>query len=807
MVSDLRVSIRSLVRSPGFSLAAIGVLALGIGINSAIFTLVNQVLLAPPGISNPDRVIALQAKYDKLNLRSIPISLPDFGDIHRNTQLFEKVAVVSQGDFNYTRENAAAEYLRGAPVSPEFFDVFGTKLMLGRGFLPEEDQVGANYVTVLAYSTWKRVFGGDDSIVGKSIQLNQKPYKVIGVAASDFRQPQNTDLWVPLGLLPEYYAETKRFDENYLGFARLRPGIPFLQADAYLHLLSNQFLNGGTTGGTYARNGGWGLFSVPITDFLAGNTKTPILVLFGAVAFVLLIACSNIAGLMLARTVGRGKETAIRAALGAGRWKLVLPGLSESALLTLVGGMGGAAVSYGATRLLLLTAPKKAVGNLDLRMDTHVLLFIASVTLLVGVALAIVQATQVSRISPYAVLKSSGRSATVGRGRQRLRMVLVTVETALAMILLVGAGLFLRSLERLQEVNTGFNPRGVWAASLSLSQTQYQTPEAKITFYRSSTERLLSMPGISGAAFSSLVPFSGVERTGSFLIDGRPLGPGDPEPNGNLRLVTPGYFEVMGIPVKAGRLFTSQDRSDTQPVAVIDENLAKQFWPNESALGKRIARSNLPWAEIVGVVGSVKHSDLGSEVGKGTFYFSLLQQPSPFASIIAKSHGDGMNMESQIRRAIALVDPTEAVQEIKPLPAMVADSLATRRLVTKLLGFFSLAALLTAAIGMYGVIAYSVTQRTQEIGIRMALGEQRPSVLRLILGQGVRLSGLGVLIGLAAATCGAPFLQSQWFQVTALDPVTFTLVGGIMIATALLASYVPARRALKVDPAEALHYE
>jgi predicted permease len=807
MISDLRFTFRSLTRSPGFSLAIIAMLALSIGANSAVFSLVNQVLLNPPGISNPDRVVALRTQYDKLNLKSIPISPPDFIDIHKNTELFEKVAIAGQGDFNYTSENATAEYLRGAPVSVEFFDAFGTKLTLGRSFRPEEDQVGASYVTVLAYVTWMRLFDGDSSIIGKSIQLNQQSYRVIGVAAPNFRWPGRTDLWVPLGLAQEEYGETQRFNENYLGFARLRTGVSFAQANAYLHLLSNQFMNSETVGSTYAKNAGWGMFGVPITDFLSGDTKTPILVLFGAVGFVLLIACSNIAGLMLARSVGRNKEIALRAALGASRWKLLQPILGESLLLTVIGGAGGIAVSYAATRLFLLTAPKNTVGNLDLRMDIHFLLFMASVTLIVGVALAAVQAVQVSRIAPFTVLKGSGRSATAGPGRQKLRTVMVTGETALATVLLIGAGLFLRSLARLQEVNPGFNAHGVWAASLSLSQTQYEKPEVKIAFYRNATERLLAMPGISGAAFSSLVPFSGIERTGSFRIQGRPLGPGDPEPNGNLRYITPGYFEAMGIPLKAGRLFSPQDRLETEAVALVDENLAKQFWPNESPIDRQIDRNNQPRATIIGVVASIKHSDLASDSGKGTLYFSLLQQPYRFASIVVRSHGDAINMESQIRQAISLVDPTEAVQDIRPLQAMVSDSLAARRLVTRLLGSFGLAALFIAAVGMYGIVAYSVAQRTQEIGIRMALGAQTSSVLQLILGQGVRLAGLGVMIGLGGAIIGARFLQSQWFEVNALDPATFGLAGGIMFAMALLASYVPATRALKVNPVEALHYE
>jgi putative ABC transport system permease protein len=807
MIASFRFALRGLRRSPGFSLAAITMLAFGIGVNSAIFTLVNQVLLNPPGISEPDRVLGLEAKYDKLNLKNIPISPPDFNDIRKHTELFEKTSIVGQGDFNYTGENITAEYLQGAPVSAEFFDVFGTKPALGRSFAPEEDQPGANYVVVLAYTTWKRLFNGDSSIIGKSIQLNQKSYKVIGVAAQDFRWPSRADLWVPLGLPPEKYGESNRFNENYFGFARLKAGVSFRQADAYLGVLSNEFKHSGTPGGDYARNGGWGMFAVPITDFLAGNTKTPILILFGAVVLVLLIGSSNIAGLMLARSIARNKEIAIRAALGAGRWKLLQPTIAESFALALSGAVGGMAVSYTATRLLLLIAPEDMVKNLNLRMDVRVLLFIGAVTLLVGCMLAAIQAAQVSRNAPYSVLKDSGRSASAGPGRYKLRAVLVTGETALAMVLLTCAGLFLRSLAHLQDVNPGFDTSNVWAANLSLSQTEYEKPEAKIAFYRTARERLSSMPGISAAAFSSLLPFSGVERTGSFNLVGRPLRPGDPEPNARLRYVTPEYFQTLGISLKAGRVFSPQDRMESEPVVVVDESLVKQFWRKESPIGRQIVRNKQAPATIIGIVGRIKHSDLGNDDSRGTIYFSLFQQPSLYSSIVVKSRTAGMDMTGQVRQAISLVDPSEALYDIRPMQTMVFESLATRRLITKLLEFFSMAALLMAALGMYGVIAYSVAQRTQEIGIRIALGAQKLSVLRLVLGHSVKLTGLGVIIGLAGAIMATRSLQSQWFGLNAADPATFAAVGFLMIATALLASYMPARRALRVNPVDALHSE
>lgn len=806
MISTLRLSFRNLIRSPGFSFATVATLALGIGTTSAIFTLVNQVLLNPPGIASPERVVVLETKYDKLRMNNVPVSVPDFADIRRNNEIFGKVAIIGQADFNYTREDAFAEYMKGAPVSADFFGVFGMTPALGRSFWAEDDQPGTNSVVVLAYSTWKRLFGGDPSIIDKSIQLNQQPYRIIGVAASDFRLPP-VDLWVPLGLPPSDFAETNRFEEKYVAFARLNPGVSVAEANAYVKVLSSQFISNGSPGGTYAKNNGWSMLATPMRDFIAGDTKTPLLVLLGAVGFVLLIVCFDVAGLMLARTAGRSREIVVRAALGANRWKLMQPSMVESLLLSFISSAIGLGVSYGFTRLLLLMAPKALARSLDLRIDANVILFSVLVTAMVGAALAFAQGLQIARIAPISSLKGHGHSAASGPARLRLRSTLVVAETAVAVLLLAGAGFFLRSFMHLQELNPGFESRGVWVANLSLAQARYAQPEARAAFYQQTINQLKNLPGISYAALGSTVPFSGIERTGSFHVEGRPLGRNDPEPNANVRYVTGSYFEALGIPVKAGRPFSEQDRKDTEPVAMIDENLAEQFWPNENPVGKRLSRPNQPWCRIIGVVGHVKQADLGSDSGKGTFYFSLLQQPSRFASIVIKSSSNEIDFESTIRKAVAQVDASEAVQDVLPLYGLLSDSLAARRLVTRLLGVFAFGALLIAALGLYGIIAYAVTQRVHEIGIRMALGAQKSSVLQLILGHGIRPAGAGVVIGMAGAMTCTKLLQRQWFGINPFDPVTFIGVGLVMVATALLASYLPARRVLSVNPAEALRYD
>jgi putative ABC transport system permease protein len=532
------------------------------------------------------------------------------------------------------------------------------------------------------------------------------------------------------------------------------------------------------------------------------------LVLLGAVGFVLLIACSNIAGLMVARTSGRAREIAVRAALGAGRRQLIQQVITESMLLAAAGAVAGLAVGYGGMRLLLAFAPENSVIGLDARLDVRVLLFTAGVAIASGILFGLAPAWQISQIHPYQILKTSGRSASAGHGRQRLRAALVVCEAALAVVLLAGAGLFLRSLTRLQDIKPGFEPRGVMTATLSLPRAQYTEPEKQILFYRSVIERLSNVRGVTVAAAGIPLPFSGDGGSASFNIEGRAAGPGDPGPHGDVRFVTPGYFEAMGIPLKSGRYFAGQDRPGTMPVVIIDENLARQYWASENPIDRHMRRgSRAPWSTIVGVVGHVNHSDLAGDTGKGVYYYCTFQQPLPFASLVVKTQGDPAGMAQAIRQAVREVDPNQPVHRLKTMQDMVAGSLAPRRFVVRMLGFFALVALLMAALGLYGVISYSVAQRTQEIGIRMALGAQGGSLLSMVVGQGLRLAGLGVMIGLAMAGACGRLLENQLFGVSAVDPATFAAISVALLGAAFLASYIPARRATRVDPMTALRYD
>jgi predicted permease len=810
MTPTLRITCRTLAKSPAFSLTAIAALALGIGANTAIFSVVNQVLLNPAGVSNPERVASLRVKYDKLALKSIGVSVPDFSDVQKSTQLFESGAILGQGDYNYTG-SGMPERLQGATVSLQWFDVFGAKPRLGRLFQPEEDRAKANQVVILSYAAWRRLFGQDPSVLGRSIELNRLPYRVIGVMGPEFRWPAATDLWVPLGLPSDAYNGGNRFNESYNAMIRLKPGVKFEQANAYVQILSNRVRNDGTGYGAYAKDAEWGMFLVPFTDFVAGDTKTPMLVLLASVGFVLLIACSNIAGLMLARASGRSREIAVRAALGASRGNLIRQTLAESLILSFAGAIVGLALSFAGVRGLLALAPENSSVALDVRMDPTVLLFTAFAAIAAGILFGMAPAWQISRLDRFDALREGGRTGSAGLRRQKLRSGLVIGEVALALVLLVGAGLFLRSLASLEDVNPGFQPQGLISGSVALPQEQYGDAAKQIAFYNALLDRLSTLPGVSNVAAAVPLPFTGQSGSASFSIEGRPSPPGDPGPHGDIGFVSPGYFAAMKIPVKSGRVFTNQDRSNTTQVALIDETLAREYWPNQDPIGQHMRNggSKTPWATIVGVVGHTKNSDLAGDVVKGRYYYPLLQQSFsfPFTTFIARTDADPALLTSPLREAVRAVDPSLAVSRIKLMSDLVSASLAPRRFVVTLLGIFAGLALLMAVIGLYGVISYSVTQRTQEIGIRMALGAQASEVLGLVIGQGMLLAGIGAAIGLMASLAFSRLLKNQLFQVSAFDPLTFLVTALVLITAALLATYIPARRATRVDPMEALRYE
>jgi predicted permease len=804
---DSRYAVRALRKTPACTLVAIATLALGIGANTAIFSVVNQVLLNPSGIANPDRIVALRVKYDKLAMRNIGVSVPDFADVLHSTQQFESAALMNTAGFNYTGA-AIPEQLRGANVTYRWFDVFGARPAVGRVFTADEDRPNANREVVLSFAAWKRLFGQDPGIVDRSIELNQTPYRIVGVMGREFRWPVDVDVWVPLGLADTVYTEHNRFNENYQAVARLRPGVRFAGANALTGVLSDRVKNNGTGGGAYAKDSAWGMFLLPFTDFIAGDTRKPMLVLLGAVGFVLLIACANIAGLMLARASGRTREIAVRAALGAGRWDLIRQSFAESMVLAACGAAAGLGVALASVRGLLALAPDGLPVAVSVRMDGPMLAFTAIAALAAGLLFGIAPAWQISRLNQYELLKEGGRSNSSGLARQHLRSALVVSEVALALVLLVGAGLFLRSLAALEEVKPGFEPQGVITAVVMLPPARYGDDAKKTAFYRAVLDNLASVPGVTATAAGVPLPFSGNAGSASFEIEGRPAPPGDPGPHGDIGIVSPGYFAALKIPLRQGRAFSPMDRSDTQRVAMVDETLARQYWPGESPLGKHIRQgSSAPWVTIVGVAGHVKHSDLAGDDVKGKYYFPTDQVALPLAAFLLRSPSDPGRLSTALRDAVRAVDPTQAVAQIRVMTDMVNSSLAPRRFVVTVLGVFAGMAMLMAVIGLYGVISYAVTQRTRELGVRMALGAQPAEIRRMVLGHGMKLAGIGAAAGLLASMVFSRLLQNELFHVSAFDPLTFALMAAALVAAAMLASYLPARRATRVDPMVALRYE
>ena len=809
---ELRFGFRRLANTPAFTIVAVLTLALGIAANTAIFSVINGLFLHPAGISDPGRLLAVRVRYDKLNMKSIELSLPDYVNVRDSRQMFSSAAVAVASDYNYLG-SGLPERLLGANVSWQWLRTFGAHPLLGRDFHPEEDQPGANREVMLSYDTWQRFFGGDSSIVGQNVQLNSQAYKVVGVMGQGFDWPQRAQIWVPLGLPPEKYAPDNRFNESYFAVARVKPGVPVAKAEAFIQVLAQQSVEPGKAA-AYAREAQWGMFGLPFIDFIYGDLRTPMLVLLGAVGFVLLITCANVAGLMLARASGRTKELSIRSALGARPSHLIRQTLAESLLMAAAGSALGLGLAFSAVNALRALAPDNTIRNTAIPVDMYVLLFTLAVGAIAAVLFAVAPAWQLSRAADFEFLKEGGRSNSAGRRRQRLRSALVVAEVGLALVLLMGAGLFLRSLAHLQEVSPGFDAHGVMTAAVSLSPSAYKDPDKQVSFYEQVTRRLGSQPNVAADAAVVNLPFSDSGGASSFQIEGRPTGPGDPGPHSNLAWLTPGYFSVMKIPLLNGRDFTPQDRGNSPLVVLIDDNLARQYWPGQNPVGHRISMGGAsgPWAEVIGVVAHSKRSALVGESDKGIRYYSLLQPavgPGNFGGfLVARTAADPAALGNAIRQAVKDVDPSQAAAyDLQTMEQRIADSLGTRRFAVTLLSLFAGIALLLAALGLYGIISYSVSLRTQEIGIRMALGAPRLEVLAMVVGQGMRLVAAGVISGLIIAFALAEVLSSQLFEVSAFDPLTILAMVVAMAGVAMLATYIPARRAANVDPIVALRYE
>ena len=805
MIQDLRYGMRMLLKQPGFTFVAILTLALGIGANTAIFSVVYSVLLRPLPYAAPEKLMALYSMYPQRDVFRSVISAPDFHDWRAQNQSFESMAAYAGGSYTLSG-GEQPERLIGLNVSPNFFQVLGVNPLFGRAFAAEEETAGRHRAAILGYGLWQRRFGADPNLVGKSISLNGESFTVIGIAPKDFRFAP-VDLYTPLTFDAEEMTDMARGSHYLRVIARLKPGVTFAGAKAGLETISRRIeqQHPVTNTGKYGN-------VIPYQEDLVGDIRLSLLVLLSAVFLVLLIACANVASLLLARSASRQREMAVRAALGAGRWRVVRQLLTESLLLSLVGACLGVLLAYWGVEGIIRAVPREIAdytpGWQQIGLNSQVLFFTLLLSFITGIVFGVVPALQLSRPNLTEALKEGGKSSA-SRQRQRARNGLVVAEIALALMLLIGAGLLMKSYQQLQQVTLGFNSQQLFVANVSLANTKYNDTPQQINFFQQVLEKVENLPGVKSAAMVNYAPFSS-NSDRVFTIAGHPEPAPDDIPDANYRVISPQYFSALEIPLLRGRIFTEQDASSAPRVVIINEALAQKYFPNEDPLGKQIklgryAEQN-PLSTVVGVVGSVKDVALEREIDPA-FYYPYAQSPVRFGSIVARTQTDPLLLTTPVRNAVLAVDSEQPITRPRTLETAIADSMTQRRLNTILLGIFGGLALVLAAVGIYGVMAYSVTQRTHEIGIRLALGADRGDVLKLVIGQGMLLATIGVSIGLAGAFFLTRLMETLLFGVTPTDPMTFAGIAFLLLGIAFCACWIPGQRATKVDPWIALRHE
>lgn len=797
--NDIRYSCRLLLKYRAVTVVAVLALALGIGANTAIFSVVNAVLLRPLPFRAPGRLVTIRIDVPQRNIRSAFGPYPEVSDWRRESRSFESMSAFSLASVNLATRDES-ERVSILKVNAGMFPMLGVRMALGRAFLPEEDRPGAARVAVLSNSLWRRRFGSDGGLVGRMVILDGNPYTVVGVLPPGFQmESPDVDLYTPIAMST---ARGRGDRWSFGAWARLKPGVSIEAAQAELDTLNRRLQQ------QYPRPlKGWRAHVWGLHAFLVRDVELSLLVLLAAVALVLLIACANVANLLLARTGARQKEIAIRTALGARRARVVRQLLTESVLLALAGGVLGVALAYcGVAGLVALGAEQFPMLR-QARLDLPVLAFTMLVSLLTGLLFGIAPALAVSRADVHGTLKEGGRASTESRGRNRLRGLLVVSEVALALLLMIGASLMMRSLLNLQDVNPGFRAAGVLTASINLPASRYANPGQREAFYRQLEERLEAAPGVSAAGISSVLPMGGVNQGGSWLVEGHPVTNPADVPLLYFRIVNPRYFQALQIPLKRGRTFTVQDNQGAPRVVIVNETLARRYWPNQDPIGKHIGDGRPEgWMPVVGVVGDVRHMSLAQEP-EPELYLPLAQNPEPGMRLAVRTPADPLRFAPVLRRTVMELDRDQPLSRVGSMEQAVSDAVATQRFSALLLGVFAAVALVLAAIGIYGVISFAVTCRTHEIGVRVALGARRADVLRAVVGQGTVLALIGVAIGLAAAFSLTRLLGSLLYGVKATDPLVFAGVSLLLTAVAALASYIPARRAASVDPMVALRYE
>jgi predicted permease len=809
LISDIKYGLRLITKNPVFSLVVVVALALGIGANTAIFSVLNAVLLKPLPYADSEHLVMMWQRFTGIGVPKDQnwTSPPEFSDVRRHQSSFSDIAAIQSTSFSILVGDTP-ERILGQFVSPSFFKLLGVEAFLGRTFSPDEEQQGKEAVVVMSHGLWQRRFASDRALIERTLNMNGRPYQVIGIAPPGFRDPvqPEAEMWAALSFTDQRL--TQRGSHGLLVIARIRPELTLEQARSDMARVSERIVEGAPEY-PYAKFG-YRVLINPLLEEAVGDIRPALLMLMGSVGLVLLIACTNVANLMLVRASAREREIGIRTALGAGRGRLMRQMLTESVVLSLLGAIVGVVLARVGVSVLATMAAQSFPRLADTRIDLLALTFTVVVALATGILFGLFPAFQSARGATQDVLKEGSQASTTGRGRLRLRRVLVAAEVALSLLLLVGAGLLIKSFMRLQAVEAGFDPSGVLTMRIVVPTVRYSQPDQVRNFYQEVLRRVAGLPGVTKVGASNGIPLSGSGGSGTTTIDNPAFTDDRGTPEADQRIVTLGYFEAMGMTLLSGRLFDERDSSTGQPVAIIDETMARTFWPNEDAIGKRLKRggrqSTQPWLTIVGVVRHVRYRTL-EEPSRVQLYMPHAQVPTTGMSLAIKTKVDPRTLSNSIQREVIAVDREQPVWAIRTMDELMATSVMRRQLIMTLLTLFAGIALTLAAVGIYGVISYWVTQRSHEIGIRVAIGASRLDVLKMVLGQSMSVVLIGVAIGLAGAAALTRIMGTLLYDVSTTDAATFAGYSGALILVGLLASYLPARRATRIDPVTLLRQQ
>jgi predicted permease len=803
-MQDIRYALRTLRKQPIFTLVAVLTLTLGIGANTAIFSLLYQILLRPLPYPAADRLVFVWNTYPLMGLPQASVSIPDYIDRKTQADAVEDATLFTQRAVNLA-SGGTPEQLRGLAVTPSFFSTLQRHPFLGRGFAEHEAQPQADRFAILTFALWRSRFGSNASIVGQDIRINGEAYRVVGVLPADFDLPsRDISLLLPFAFTPQQMSDQGRGNEFSSMIARLKPGATVEQLNAQMKTIVDRNLDRLPQFQSFARTSGFGGYAVPIRDQLVGDVRAPLYVLQVGVLVVLLIACANVANLLLMRATGRYRELAIRTTLGAGRGRLLRQMLTEGVVLSVLGGIGGLALGLAGVRALIALSSRQMPGMADASLHPAVLLFTIALAIATGLVFGVVPAFGVMRANTSSILKDDSTRGSAGRGTRLVRSTLVVLEVALALMLLVGAGLLIKSFARITSVNPGFSTENVLTTQLSLAATRYADAASRRTFWQRLAEKCAAMPGVTSVGLTSNVPFNGNVSSGSYSIVGYTPGAGEAAPHGRQEVVGGDYFKAMQIPLLDGRLFNDGDTADSPPVVVVDKYLADKYFSKKRAVGQQILRGGPTPFTIVGVVGTINSIDLGMPVTKERIYYPMSQVPRPSMALTLKTGLDPETLVPQVRQAVQELDPEQPLADVRTMDQWVLRSLENRRTPMMLLSLFGAVALILSAIGIYGVLAFGVAQRVREFGIRQALGADQKSILRLVLSQGMLTTAIGLSIGLVGAFVLTTFMRSLLFGVGSRDMPVFAGVTVVLLIVAIAACYIPAKRATEVDPMIAL---